>query len=172
MQSNDELDRTIDSALAGYSDAELLAGLEERVLYRVRGAEAGRRRVFGWAGVIAIALSVVMAVIVVRAPRHSESKMYVVGIPAVKQPVPETEKPRVATTQRAKSHAPRKRPLPKEERFPAALPITGEERALVAFVSQHPAEARQLFADPQNRSAAPIEIQPIQIPPLRSDGAQ
>ena len=38
---------------------------------------------------------------------------------------------------------------------------------MVAFVGQHPAEARQFFADPQNRRAEPIEIQRIQIPPLQ-----
>jgi hypothetical protein len=172
MQSNDELDRTIDSALAGYSNAEPLAGLEERVLYRVRGAEAGRRRVLGWAGVIAIAVSVGMAVIVVRAPRHLESKTYTVGIPALTRPVPAVETPRVATKQRAKPHRLRPRPVPKQEPFPAALPITTEERALLTFVGQHPADAQHLFADLQKRSAEPIEIQRIQIPPLQSDGAQ
>ena len=50
--------------------------------------------------------------------------------------------------------------------------MTDEERALVAWVSRAPSEAAQVFADLQKRSAEPIEIQPIQIPPLQSDGAQ
>jgi hypothetical protein len=52
------------------------------------------------------------------------------------------------------------------------MPITTEERALLAFVAQHPADAQQAFAELQKRSNEPIEIQPIQIPPLQSDGAQ
>jgi hypothetical protein len=171
MQSNDEPDRTIDSALAGYSGVEPLAGLEERVLHRVRGAEAGRRRVFGWA-VALVAAALVVPVVVVRAPRHSESKTYTVGIPAVTRPVPAVETPRVAPKQRVKSHRLRPRTLPKQEQFPAPTPITTEERALLAFVGQHPADAQEAFAELQKRSDEPIEIQPIQIPPLRSDGAQ
>jgi hypothetical protein len=169
VQSNAELDRTIDSALAAYSDAEPLAGLEERVLYRVQAAEAGRRRVLGWAVALVAAASVVMAVIVVRAPRHLESKIYIVGLPAVARPVPAAEKPRVAPKQRAKSHRLRPRPLPKQNQFPAPTPITTEERAVLAFAELSPKDAEDAF---RKRSDEPIEIQPIQIPPLRSDGAQ
>jgi hypothetical protein len=172
MQNNGELDRTIDSALAAYSDAEPLAGLEERVLYRVREAEAGRRRVFGWAIALVAAATLVVPVVVVRAPRHTESKTYVVGIPAIKQSVPVSAETRVAVKQRTKSHAARKRRLPKEEHFPAPAPMTGEERALLAFVRQNPVDAQQLLAELQKRSDEPIDIQPIQIPPLQSDGGQ
>ena len=171
MESKDKLDRTIDSALAAYSDAEPLAGIEERVLYRVQVAEAGRRRVIAWAFAFVAAAALVVPVIVVRAPRHSGPKTYVVGIPAVTRPVPVTEKLRVAPKQRATSHAPRKKPLPKEERFPAHTPITTEERALLAL-AEHPKDAENAFADLRKRSDAPVEIQPIQIPPLESDGAQ
>jgi len=172
MQSNDELDRRIDSALAAYSDAEPLAGLEERVLNRVRGAEAGRRRVLGWVGVIAVATSVVTGAIVLRVLRHSESKMYIVGIPAVTRPVPAVETPRVGPKRPPKSRRSRHMPLPKQRQFPAPPPITGEEHALVAFVGRHPGEARQIFAELQKQSDEPIEIQPIQIPPLQIDSAQ
>jgi hypothetical protein len=173
MQNDGELDRTIDSALAAYSEVEPLTGLEERVLYRVRLAEAGRRRVFGWALVIAVAASVVIAAVVLWAPRHSEPKTYVVGIPAVTWlPAPVAETPRIAPKRRAKSHALRKKPLPKEEQFPAPTPITTEERALLAFVGQHPDDAQQLLPQLQKRSEEPIDIQPIQILPLHSDGGQ
>jgi len=170
MASNDELDRRIDNALAGYSGAEPLAGLEERVLRRVR--VASRRRVLGWAAAIAVAASVVVTVSVVRAPHHSDPPTYRVGIPAVVRPVPVVDKARVVTVRRARTRARRARPLPKLEQFPTPVPLTAEERALVAFVEHHPAEAQQVFAALQKRSNEPIEIQPIQIPPLRSDGAE
>jgi hypothetical protein len=164
MEGNEELDRRIDSALVGYSDAEPLAGLEERVLRRVRLAT--RRRMLGWA----VAASVVVTVIVVRVPHHV-GPTYRVGVPAVMRPAPVVEKPRVVAVRRAKSRAVRARRLPKLEQFPAPTPLTGAERALRAFVEQHPAEAQQVFAELQ-KSNEPIEIQPIQIPPLQSDGAQ
>jgi len=98
-----------------------------------------------------------------------ESKSYTVGIPAVTQPVPAVETPRVAPKQRVKSHAPRKKPQPKQEQFPAPTPITTEERAVLAFAELSPKDAEDAF---RKRSDEPIEIQPIQIPPLRSDGTQ
>jgi len=168
MAGNEELDRRIDSALVGYSDAEQLAGLEERVLRRVRVAM--RRRMLGWAAAIVVAASVVVTVIVVRVPHHV-GPTYRVGVPAVMRPAPVVEKPRVVTVRRAKSRAVRARRLPKLEQFPARAPLTAEERALLALVAHHPAEAQQVFAELQ-KSKEPIEIQPIQIPPLQSDGAQ
>ena len=36
MNHNDDFDRTVDDALAEYRDAEPLAGVEERVLQRLR----------------------------------------------------------------------------------------------------------------------------------------
>jgi hypothetical protein len=168
MEGNDELDRRIDSALVGYSDAVPLAGLEERLLRRVR--VASRRRMLGWAAAIVVAASVVVTVIVVRVPHHV-GPTYRVGVPAVMRPAPVVEKPRVVAVRRAKSRAVRAMRLPKLEQFPAPTPLTAEERALLALVAHHPAEAQQVFAELQ-KSNEPIEIQPIQIPPLQSDGAQ
>jgi hypothetical protein len=170
MVSNDELDRRIDDALAGYAGAEPLAGIEERVLRRVRVAT--RRRAFGWAAAIAVAAALVVTVIVVRAPHHSDPPTYRVGVPAVMRPAPVVERAQVVTVRRARTRARRARRLPKLEQFPAPTPLTAEERALVAFVEHHPAEAQQVFAALQKRSNEPIDIQPIQIPPLRSDGAE
>src|SRR5690242_2465936 len=169
MEGNDELDRRIDNALAGYSGAEPLAGIEERVLRRVR--TASRRRVFGWAAAIAVAAALVVTVSVVRTPRVVRPT-YRVEIPAVMRPAPVVEKARVVTARRARTRARRARPLPKLEQFPAPTPLTAEESALIAFVKHRPAEAQQVFAELQKRVDEPIEIQPIQIPPLESDGAQ
>jgi hypothetical protein len=173
MASNDELDRRIDNALAGYAGAEPLAGLEERVLRRVR--VASRRRAFGWAAAIAVAAALVVTVIVVRAPHHVGSKSHDVArvetsLPP--RPTPVVEKPRVVPNRRVKSRLARLEPLPKLEQFPTPVPLTAEERALVAFVTRYPKEAQQAFEDLRKRSEEPIEIQPIQIPSLEDSGAQ
>jgi hypothetical protein len=171
MESNGELDRTLDSALAGYSDVEPLAGLEERVLYRVQAAEARRRSVLVWAFAFVAAAALVVPVIVMRAPRHSEPKNHIVGQLAVKRPAPAVEKPRLAPKRLAKSRPSRQRLLPKQEQFPAPRPISAEERALLALVREHPAKAQEVFVALQ-KSGEPIEIPAIQIPPLQSDGAR
>ena len=166
----DKLDRLIDGALASYSDAEPLAGLEARVVNRVRLAGA-RRRIFARGVGLAVAASVVVLWIVVRTeqrrvvPRPRE----VARVTSVAPPVPAIQRAvRIPAWVRAK----RPKALPKLEKFPAPEPMTAEERAFVALVKRDPTEAQEIFADLRKRADAPIEIQPIQIPPLQSDGAQ
>lgn len=173
MESNDELDRRIDSALAGYADAEPLEGIEERVMRQVRAAR--RRRVFGWAAAMAVAAVVVMTVIVVRtprvaAPKHDDIARVIVPVP--ERPVPAAETPRIVPRRRVNSRIARLEPLPKLEQFPAPTPLTEEERALAAFVARYPKEAQQAFEDLRKRSEEPVEIKPIEIPPLPDIGAQ
>ena len=173
MESNDELDRRIDDALAGYADAEPLEGLEGRVMRRVRAA--GRRRAFGWAAAMAAAVVVLMTVIVARTPRvvapksHDVARVETVVPP---RPTPVAEKPRIARRRRVNSRIARLEPLPKLEQFPAPTPLTEEERALAVFVARYPKEAQQAFADLRKRSEEPVEIKPIEIPPLPDIGAQ
>jgi hypothetical protein len=168
MEGSDELDRWIDGALAGYSGAEPLAGLEERVLNRVRAVEAGRRGRIMRALALAAVAAVVMAVIAERRPQAPAPKHDAIAsvvTPAAVRHAAAVEGRRVEPKR------PRQRFLPKQDQFPAPAPITSEERELVAFVEQHPAEAQQVFAELE-KSGEPIEIQPIQIPLLDSDGAQ
>jgi hypothetical protein len=166
MEDSDELDRVIDGALAGYSGAEPLAGLEERVLNRVRAVNAGRRGRIMWAFALAAVAAVVVAVIAERPPQAPAPKHNAIARVVTPAPVRHAVEERRVVPKR-----PRQRLLPKQDQFPAPAPMTSEERALVAFVEQHPAEARQVFAELE-KSGEPIEIQPIQIPPLDSDGAQ
>jgi len=176
MESNDELDRMIDSALAGYSSAQPLAGLEERVLNRVRLTDSARRRVLGWTVAIVAVTFVLLIAILVRMPYAPVSHGIArVQTPAPARPVPEVEQVRVAPKHRRGRVATRRagspRPLPKLEQFPAPAPLTAEERALLAFVEHYPDEAKQLVTE-QQKSGEPIEIQLIRIPPLQSNGAQ
>ena len=165
-----DLDRLIDGALASYSDAEPLAGLEQRVENRVRVAR-NRRRWLAWGVGAAGAASVVIVGIVIWTERrvvvpkaHEVARVTNVAPPATV----------IQRAVRIPVHVRAKRPkaLPKLEQFPAPEPMTAEERAFVAFVTRDPTEAQQILADMRKRADAPIEIQPIQIPPLQSDGAQ
>ena len=178
MESNDELDRMIDGALASYSGAEPLAGLEERVLNRVRVAEAERPRLRLWRWVLAgsVLTALVVVAIVLRtqrnpAPETNDIARVEAHVPLVAAPA--REAPRVAAKRRGRiGKAPQPKRLPKLEQFPAPAPLTAEERALLAFVERSPNEARQVFADLQKRTNEPIEIEAIQIQPLRMNGAQ
>lgn len=177
MEGSDELDQMIDRALACYSGGEPLAGLEERVLHRVRAGEATSRRPLRWAFAFAAAAALVLLAIVLRMPRNPAPKTgdnARVEVPAPVRSMTAVEKPRFASKLRRGRIAARRAlaPLPKEERFPVPAPLTPEEQALRSFVERHPAEAQQVFAQLQKRSNEPIQIEPIQIAPLQIDGAQ
>jgi hypothetical protein len=163
-EKRDELDQLIDSALAGYSDAEPLAGLEERVLERVRLARKRKHIWWGWVAA-AIAAAAVVFVMADR-PRPVQPLVGQAVRPAV-GPLPDAP----AQTQRQAEgpvpHEPRnpaiRRKLPKRDQFPTPAPLTSEERALLQLARLHPEEL------PPTGELKPIEIVPIEITPLRID---
>ena len=166
--SRDELDRLIDGALASYSTAEPLTGLEARVLNRVRAVRA-RLRLLVWGLAFVVAASVVVVGIVVRTEQHVAvpKPMTAKVTPAPAAPAPMKPVARV----RRVAHRRGPRPLPKLEQFPSPTPLTAQERALVALARQDPEELGK-FAEMERQSEAPLEIQPIQIAPLQQDGDQ
>jgi len=183
----DELDKLIDGALSGYSSAEPMEGLEERVLQRVHAAGAARRgpwlRRCGFA--IPALAALFVAAIVLRTSwkpvPHTASTTRshpARTIVALKPPSPAArESPAlVARVSRAKprnrtrqEHRLPSRALPKLQYFPTPEPMTKEERALVAWVARNPAEAREVFADLRRRVEEPVTIQPIAVPKLTEE---
>ncbi|MEN6536924.1 MAG: hypothetical protein ABFD89_24940 [Bryobacteraceae bacterium] len=182
----DELDELIDSALARYSSAEPLDGLEDRVLRRVQGAQRARHS--PWRYRLAYAIPVFAVVLIAgvalwmgwdEQPRARDVARNV----AVPAPSGAAQGPRASPTLPVREARPRHattkprrtvpaKSLPKEECFPSPAPLTAEERALVAWVSRAPTEAAQAFGDMQKRSIEPIKIEPIQMPPLQMNGGQ
>lgn len=157
----DSLDRLLDEALARYSNPQPLAGLEQRVLHRVRAQGAPRRFSPGaWLPAFAaVALAILLAVPFV--PHHRPALPH----PAVLQralPAPGVNAALVGTHARA-----RKRRSPNRH-MGRPLPLTKEEQALLALVTTDPGEARAVFADLQRQSTEPIQLEAIKIEPLRS----
>jgi len=175
----DELDDLIDGVLPGYSSAEPLERLEARVLQRVQAAGAARRSPWFYRLGFAIPAltALLLAGVALRTGWHPQSRATnvaqeaAVSVPSSPIPGPQLS-PAPAIQVVEPMHSAPARSLPKEEQFPAPMPITDEERALVAWVGRAPLEAEEAFADLRKRSAEPIEIQPIQIPPLQSDGTR
>jgi hypothetical protein len=182
----DELDDVIDGALPEYSSADPMDGLEDRVLRRVQAVGGTRRS--PWPYRLGFAIPALAALLfagialrmgwnpqsrttdVTRKAAVSEPSSLTSGLQL--SPAPATRVVEPKRRNRTGQRSAPARSLPKEEYFPAPVPITDEERALVAWVSRAPIEAAQAFADLQKRSTEPISIQPIQIPPLQSDGTQ
>jgi hypothetical protein len=154
---NDNLDQALDAALAQYSSAEPLAGLEQRVLNRVRAA--GRaRRIGPW--VLAVGLAVVVVVGTI-----TTAVVWKRPLPQVGQAFRPVQ-PRIQTQA---APAGRKKRLGQARR---PVPLTNEERALLAFVTRAPDQAREALLDLQRRSTEPIQVEEIKIKPLRSDDAK
>jgi hypothetical protein len=169
----DQLEGMLDDALSVYSGAEPLAGLEDRVLHRLRTIEATRRRPPGWAFAFVAAAALALVAIVMTVPRNPAPKPRDIArteVPAPARPVV-VEEPRVARKHRHSRITARRasfsEPLPKQEQFPTPAALTAEEQALRSFVERDPAQAQQVFAQLRKRTNDPIEIQPIQIAPLQ-----
>lgn len=169
---SDDLDRIIDNALSTYSEATPRPGLQQRVQNRIRMADADRRMFSFLGAALAFATVLLLLAIVLRTPHPAPNIGDVAHAPG---PPVETRRASVRLGRRFKMPArrtPRTKSIPKESHFPVVAPFTGAERALLALVENHPVEAQQLVIEMQRRSNQPIDIQAIQIQPLRSDGEQ
>jgi len=167
-----ELDRIIEDALARYGEAEPLDGLEQRILNRA-GRAGARRRTTLWlalAGAACVAAALLLVAVGLRsrpapvAPKtvvaHVVTPQAATGRP---QGLPHGER-RVARC--CRTH--RLRPaLPKLAEFPSPAPLSGGERALLAFVERHPGEARRVLFSPGTDTA--LEIPPLDIQPLNQE---
>ncbi|MGO4883364.1 MAG: hypothetical protein ACLP59_21480 [Bryobacteraceae bacterium] len=168
---NDEpnaMDGALDRALAQYASVEPMAGIEQRVLNRVRAEGTAPRFGIGrWLLAAGCAAAATVAI--------------AVGAWWVK-PIPEIT---VAVRAKPAPHpvavaAPASRPWPKAQRaslpkqplFPTPAPISREERTWLALAEPGPNPARDALLDLERRGTEPIKVEPIKIEPLRSDDAK
>jgi hypothetical protein len=152
--TNDDLDKFLDSALARYSAEDPLAGLEQRVLNRV-GAEGGVRR-FKW-GRWALAILVVFTI--------TTAVLW-------KRPLPTAKLGGGLQSARGFSPAVANRRSPrKRARRPAHPPLSREERAWLALAARAPDQMREASLDLKPLSTEPIQVEEINIEPLRSHDA-
>jgi len=157
------LDDWIDGALSGYSSTEPLAGLDDRVLRRIRAAEAARTR----SGVrLALAFPTLASLLVASIVLWTTPPEQPLVLPAPRIASAPTLAHRTVFAPQyqvwgAAGHVQERKPPP---------PITDQERDLLALLTRAPG-ALQALADLQKKSSEPLEIEPIQIQPLPSDGA-
>ena len=150
-----DIDRVLDEALAGYSKAEPLAGLEQRVLQRVQ-AEGRRRGIAWWHWATAATMAAAAVLVATPWVRTAPETLQVAVIP----PHP----PQIAAA-RVVANPAHGTALPKRREFPTRAPLTPGERALLAFVANAPDEARYLHS----RLDEPIQVAELKIAPLQTD---
>jgi hypothetical protein len=153
------LDNALDNALAQYSSEEPLAGLEQRVLNRVRAEGAAPRFGFGWVAAAGVA---VMAGMVVAAVWWERPVPPPPPVGQASWPVRQHVQTQATPAGFRKKRGQARRPVP----------LSSEERALLALVARAPDQAREALLDLQRRSTEPIQVEAIRIEPLRSDDAK
>lgn len=161
-EERDALDKVLDSALANYS-SEPRAGLEQRVQNRIR-TSARVTRIPRWVFAVPAAAAVFWAGYVWL--HYGSLPERPLPVAQVRMPPVRAVAPTTARKPSARYH--RRRPaLPKLPEFPAATPLSSEERALLAFVTRHPEEARAALQQAPSSELEPIRIEPLQIDDLK-----
>jgi hypothetical protein len=186
----DDLDSLLDTALATYADPGVVPDLAERVLASIRHV-GGRKRPDRWLPwVVEVPAFAVLLLAVLLIARHSApsasvsstaglAKLQIAGTASATE---ENKSDAERMGPIATAHLPLKikrssigddipattheQPLPRLEVFPAPAPLTKEERALTALVSQSPGDASQSMANRQQNATEPVHIAAIQIPPI------
>jgi len=156
---HDELDRTLDAALAKYISAEPRAGLEDRILVNLRAAEtqAEYRAWWMWGFAAALAVMLVIAVVGLRSKKTLNPVIANHPLTAPRMTTAPDAHNREARVAHQKQSAPKSRHAsqvqavaanPKLDVFPSPMPLTAEEVALANYARNFPNEA-QLVARTQ-----------------------
>jgi hypothetical protein len=132
--NGDELDDLIDQGMRAYVAREPAFGLDARVLRRVH------RRDWKLRAIWAVAACGLVGIFAARTWQRPVEKLAITPVPARIEVPPIT----------------RVRAVHREPRF------TAGERALLQFVQEHPEQALEAFARPEN----PVTVDGIEIPPV------
>ncbi len=182
MNHSDGFDNILDEALQEYREAEPLAGIEDRVLRRLR-RDVARRPAFGRQWRVATAALAMIAILIWAGVRfgypHRSSPPPLVRqrMPAIPvspeitqlrgrenhiSPGPSVHSRAVTVVARQAAQLANATPAPVREQFPMPAPLDREERALLALARTDPEALRPLAQDGNNV----VEIAPITIQPL------
>ena len=167
----DDLDRTLDAALAKYSSVEPRAGLEQRVMANLKTQPAVESAHIWWRWALsagAFAVLCIAAALWWNASRHPNSaapdqaeQTHSAPEPPKQVGVPAIQAERVSAPARRKKRTQQENPVVAQRtlrlnKFPQPQPLSPEEMALARYVAQFPAEAT-LIAEAQEEYARESE---------------
>lgn len=156
-KKRDDLDRTLDAALAKYASAEPREGLEERVLANLRAADrqSARSVWWNWRFAAITAFLLIAAALIWRwnQPMQTPATNHPSVLPStVKQGPVEPDlahrdrdnAPPRSLPRRTARRQPQRETVatnPKLDVFPSPLPLSEQEKILASYVSQYPRHA-------------------------------
>ena len=160
--NHEERERLVESVLDRALSPRLVeprAGFEDRILANLP-AQPERRPWWRWMWIPALAAAVVLAVVIGMRVMHREPPAAVQAIKTVEAPKQEaTVKPEATAIKQLQS--PRALPrarvqiarvtpaLPKQGVFPSPMPMTDQERLLLALVRRNPEQAKAIAVEQQ-----------------------
>jgi len=153
VENGDDLDRLLEDALASYSGRDPRAGIERRILRRVRPAYHG----------VALAALAILCVAGMITISRRESRPVPIALSQVVQ---------AAVIPRPIGIPVIRRRLTRQKRFPSGAPLTNEERALLSLAESAPDQARNALEGWDPGEIIPLSIDEISIPPLSNDGGE
>lgn len=189
MNQDDQLERILDQALSEYRLAEPLAGLEERVLQRLR-VQTEERRIawWKWGAVAACAAMLAIAawlgwrehavpIDVARQPvesRHTVAPSETKAAPQTSRTVsgsasPRLDRPQATPVRHAGASPPSQQTMQAQMEnlngvsrdHPQGTPLTDDERALMALAQTHPEALRAIAQDDRPITITPLSVQPL-----------
>jgi hypothetical protein len=180
MNDNEQLDNILDEALSGYREAEPLAGIEDRVLQRLRmHADERSTALWKWGAVAACVAMLVFAAWLGLRGHGSQDPVVRQQTQASSVDVPPQVRPAAQTPHAVankRSPQPQNRIQTRGTNTPAQVarldnsglkspqlptPLTSEERQLLALAQAHPDALRSISQEDHPIAIAPLTIQPL-----------
>jgi hypothetical protein len=152
-KERDDLDRTLDAALAKYASVEPREGLEERILANMRAASTrdAQRAWWNWGFAVLAAFLLLAAALVWQWNKPTQAP--IANHPSTLKQAPVAPDlahrdgnnvPQRSLPRRTARHQPEREVVaanPKLDVFPTPLPLSEQEKILAAYVSQYPKHA-------------------------------
>jgi hypothetical protein len=153
-KERDDLERTLDAALAKYASVEPREGLKERILANLRTADtrSARSAWWNWGFAVLAAALAIAAVAVWQWNKPSQAP--IANHPSIVKQAPvgpdlahhngNSARPIKSVRWRRPQHRPQPETVaanPKLDVFPSPLPLSEQEKILASYVSQYPQHA-------------------------------
>ena len=171
------VDELLDASLKRYGGEEARAGLEMRLLAGVRSRQgAARRRRLVWA--LAVCAGVVVAVALVLHSSHAPGRLRVTSASGPRQTAKPPASPgsadsRIRSQRLVQGHPenprtarPAVRATKRPEQFPSPMPLTEQEKLLLAYLNRAGKPDRLAKDDKGGAPVTDLDISGIQIAPL------
>lgn len=153
-KERDDLDRTLDAALAKYASAEPREGLEERVLANLRAAATRSAQSAWWNWRFALLAAVLAVAAVVVWQWNKATRLSIANHPSTIRQAPvgpdlahhdgNSARPIKSVQWRRPRHRPQPETVaasPKLDVFPSPLPLSEQEKILASYVAGYPEHA-------------------------------